>query len=102
MKQDKSSDITVEKFVGMMREIVREIVKEEMSKSHIEKYYNGIVRSVNTNNNTVSVDIGDKTLDDIPNKTGLVLGESLLVKDTVRVYSSSATMTDAYAGVKLN
>lgn len=96
------NDLTVEKFVNMIREIVRDVLKEEMSKSHIEKYYNGVVKSVNANNNTATVDIGDKVLDDIPNKTGLVLGETLIEKDAVRVYSSSATLTDAYIGVKLN
>lgn len=99
---DEFSDLTVEKFVGMIRGIVRDVLKTEMSKAHIEKYYNGIVKSVNTDNNTATIDIGDKLLDDIPNKTGLVLGETLIEKDTVRVYSSSATLTDAYIGVKLN
>ncbi len=96
------SDLTVERFVNMIREIVRDVLKDEISKSHIEKYYNGIVKSVNVDNNTATVDVGGKLLDDIPNKTGLVLGETLIVSDTVRVYSSSATLTDAYIGVKLN
>lgn len=94
---DSSFDeLTVEKFVEMIRGIVKDVLKEERLKSRTESYYNGVVTSVN--GDVATVDIGDNVLAGIPNKTGVTLS----TKDAVRVYASSPTLTDAYIGIKLN
>lgn len=95
---------TVEEFVKMIREIAEDVYRKMNTTS--EAYYNGIVISVNAEKNTATVDIGDMTLEDIPNKTGETLYVTNKEENTqasfVRVYTTSATMTDAYIGVKLN
>ena len=86
----------VEDFVKMVREIVLDVIKN--NDSNTERYYNGIVTSVVDDGKYASVDIGDKTLEDLPNKTG----EPLSVDSYVRVYTTTHNMTNAYIGVKLN
>lgn len=94
----------VEDFVAMVREIAEDVYRKMGAKS--EGYYNGIVISVNIDNNTATVDIGDMVLEDLPNKTGETLYVTNKEAETqasfVRVYTTSPTMTDAYVGVKLN
>ena len=95
---------TVEDFIAMIREIVRDTIKQ-MS-TNTESFYNGIVTSVDSEKNTATVDIGDMVIENIPNKTGETLyitnKEAGTQASFVRVYTTSPSMTDAYIGVKLN
>jgi len=97
---DAFEDLTVEKFVNMIRGIVKDVLKE--SQLNVERCYNGIIISLDEENDAATVDIGNNVLNSIPNNTGLVLGDTLSVGNAVRVYASSPTLTDAYIGIKLN
>lgn len=87
---------SVENFIAAVREIVYDVIKN--TDLRIEKYYDGIVSNVDSDDNVVSVNIGDIILEDISNKTGTTLA----IGDTVRVYAASSTLADAYVGTKLN
>ena len=89
----------IDDFVKMIREIVIDVIKD--MDTNTEHYYNGAVTSVSDDGKFASVDIGDKTLANLPNKTG----ETLSVSSYVRVYTTTQDinrgMTNAYIGRKL-
>lgn len=86
----------VEFLINVIKDIVQDVVSQ--MNLRIERYYDGIVTSVNSEKNTVCVDGYDTTFDDIPNKTGVSLNK----KDGVRIYSASPTLSDAYVGVRIS
>ena len=92
----------IEDFIKIIRDIVIDTVNN--MGSNTERYYNGVVTSINEDGSLATVNIGDIVLENIPNKSG----ETLFVKTAdshasfVRVYTTTNTMTDAYIGRKLD
>ena len=76
------------------------VVFNEMSgeASNIERYCNGIISNVSSDGVNADVSVNGKTLNGLKNKTS----ETLSVGDSVRVYYTRKTMSDAYIGLKLN
>lgn len=91
--------VAIEKFVNVIREIVLDVL--EKNDLRFEQCYNGIVTNVESGDDIeyeiITVLVNDVTLSDLKNKTG----EKLSIGDSVRVYTTSSTLTDAYVGVKL-
>ncbi len=86
----------IDAFIQVINDIVKETLKSMQIKT--EQYYDGLVTNVSTDNKKASVDIGDTVLSDLPNKTN----EQLHKYDTVRVFTTTITNSDAYIGVRLN
>lgn len=93
---DGMSCQNVDAFVQIISDILKETLQTMQNRT--EQYYDGIVTVVSSDNTLASVDIGDTTFENLSNKTG----ESLSKDDTVRIFTTTITNSDAYIGVKLN
>lgn len=86
---------SAEEFVKVVREIVYDFLKK--TDLRIEQFYDGVIFSVDADNNTADVSINDVLMSGLKNKTGV----ELFSGDAVRIYTTNASMIDAYIGVKM-
>lgn len=85
-------------MVELFREIARDEFAQLMKKENIEKCYNGVVKSVSSDNKTATVELSFMTTGLIPNLTG----KTLSIGNHVKLFSEMITLGDAYIGVQMD
>lgn len=73
---------------------IESVTKKTLRRRGVEQTFDGVVLSIDENNNTADVDCGFKIFNALPNKSG----ESLKVGDAVRIFAKSDLLTDMYIG----
>lgn len=75
-------------------EAIESVTKKTLRRRGVEQTFDGVVLSVDENNNTADVECGFEIFNALPNKTG----ESLKVGDAVRIFAKSDLLVDMYIG----
>ena len=73
---------------------IESVAKKTLRRRGVEQTFDGVVLSVDENNNTADVECGFEIFNALPNKTG----ESLKVGDAVRIFAKSDLLVDMYIG----
>lgn len=94
MDKAREADILAKGIFEAIESVAKNITKKTLKQRGIEQTLDGVVLTVDENNNTADVDCGYEIFNALPNKSG----ESLKVGDAVRIFAKSDLLTDMYIG----
>lgn len=94
------NESVINELVDVIYERIEQKFAKQLNTSNVEFCKYGIIKEINTSNNTANVEINFSESGFIPNNTGLTLGTSLVVGDKVKVFYDNNNMKNLYIGQK--
>lgn len=86
----------LDELVEIIYQRIEEKFKKQLTNSNVEFSYDGIVRSIDSVNNTANIELGFGVVENLPNLTG----DTISVNDKVRIFYNKSNLGTGYIGVK--